>query len=109
MSEDREKILKSADYINKDALWLIDKILQKHSAAILEEMRDQLRSRDAKLETATKALNYLRPAVESAIKQKGLHEATTPENITVQWTTGMDVVREILELTDALKSTSEVK
>ena len=50
MNSNRKKILNDADYLNKNALWCIEKILQKHSAAILEEMRDQLRARDQRIE-----------------------------------------------------------
>jgi hypothetical protein len=35
--------------LNKDALWLIGQVMNKHTSAILEEMIDQLKIKDARI------------------------------------------------------------
>jgi len=79
---DREKILKFSDELNKDALWLVNKILQKHSAAILEEVRDQLKARDA---TITELTGLLRVAKCPCCDGSGAYYDNMGEVCQCQW------------------------
>ncbi len=69
----REKILKSADELNKDAIWCINKIMQKHSAAVLEEMRDQLKAKDKKYKALRKIYDELIMAVAQKFPDESRH------------------------------------
>jgi len=70
----RAKTLKAADELNKNALWCIDKILQKHSAAVLEEMRDQLNAKDRKYKVLKSKYDELIMAVAQKFPDESRHE-----------------------------------
>ncbi len=47
-----------ADDLNEDALSLIGQVMRKHTAAILEEMRDQLKIKDVRIRELERLLEH---------------------------------------------------
>ena len=55
-------IKQEAATLNADALWLISKVMDKHTGAILEEVQTQIKARELRISTLEETMRTIKAA-----------------------------------------------